>query len=132
MRWPVLVIPALLAGCAASADAPSGPQNTKQAAELADALKGLTPGRPQSCIDQVRIRDVRKFPGTILYIYSRDEIYRNDVGGGCQGLRYGDPIVSRTPSGQLCSGDILRTFSPGTPNIPSGSCSLGSFVPYTK
>ena len=60
------------------------------------------------------------------------EDHRNDVSGGCTGLRYGDPVVSKTYSSQLCRGDILRTFSPGTPNMPSGSCALNSFVPYTR
>jgi len=132
MRWLALVVPVLIAGCATDAGAPPGTTNPKQLAEIADALKGLTPGEPVSCIDQTRVRDVKKFEGTILYVYSRREIYRNDVGSGCQGLRYGDPIVSRTPTSQLCRGDILRTFSPSTPSMPSGSCSLASFVPYRR
>lgn len=131
MRWLALVVPVLLAGCAANGGLPTGTTNPKQLAEIADALKGLTPGEPKSCIDQTRVRDVKKFEGTILYVYSRREIYRNDV-AGCQGLRYGDPIVSRTVTTQLCRGDILRTFSPGVSNMPSGSCALNSFVPYTR
>jgi len=132
MRWLALLIPAMLAGCAAGADAPPGTTNPKQLAEIADALKGLTPGEPVTCIDQTRVRDVKKFEGTILYQYSSREIYRNDVNGGCQGLRYGDIIVSRTTTNQLCRGDIIHTVSPGAPGFPSGSCSLGSFVPYTR
>lgn len=131
MRRLALIVPVLLAGCAAGANSPSGTTNPKQLAKIADALKGLTPGEPKSCIDQTRVRDTKKFEGTILYVYSPREIYRNDV-DGCQGLRYGDPIVSRTMTTQLCRGDILRTFSPGTPGIPSGSCALNSFVPYTR
>jgi hypothetical protein len=121
MRWLALVIPALLAGCA-GAGTPPGTTDPKQLAEIADALKGLTPGEPVSCIDQTRVRNVKKFEGTILYQYSRRQIYRNDVNGGCHGLRYGDPIVSRTTTSQLCRGDIIHTFSPGTPNMPSGTC----------
>lgn len=131
MRWLALVVPVLIAGCASDGGTPPGTTNPKQLAEIADALKGLTPGEPVSCIDQTRVRDVKKFEGTIVYVYSQREMYRNDV-DGCQGLRYGDPIVSRTPTTQLCRGDILRTFSPGTPNIPSGSCALNSFVPYRR
>ena len=130
MRWLALVIPVLLAGCAANGP-PAGP-GPKQLAEIADALKGLTPGKPTTCIDQTRAQNVKTFEGTILYIYSPREIYRNDVTPGCAGLQYGDPIVSRTVSTQLCSGDILRTFSPGTPNIQSGSCALNQFTPYRR
>lgn len=131
MRWLALIVPVLLAGCATGTNSPPGTTNPKQLAEIADALKGLTPGEPKSCIDQTRVQNVKKFEGTILYVYSPREIYRNDV-DGCQGLRYGDPIVSKTYSGQLCRGDILRTFSPGAPHMPSGSCALNSFVPYTR
>ncbi|TPG40476.1 hypothetical protein EAH79_11210 [Sphingomonas koreensis] len=120
----------IVAGCAGSAE-PSGATNPKQLAEIADALKGLTPGEPTSCIDQTRVRDVKKFENTILYQYSPREIYRNDVTPGCSGLRFGDPIVSRTVTSQLCRGDIIRTFSPG-PNTPSGSCALNAFVPYKR
>jgi len=131
MRWLALLVPVLLAGCAANAGPATGTDDPKQLARIADALKGLTPGEPKTCIDQMRVRDTRKFEGTILYVYSPREIYRNDV-SGCEGLRYGDPIVSKTYTNQLCRGDILRTFSPGTPNIPSGTCALNSFVPYTR
>jgi hypothetical protein len=132
MRWLAFFIPVLLAGCAANAGPSAGTTNPKQVAKIADALKGLTPGKPVSCIDQTRIRDLKKFEGTLLYEYSPREIYRNDVDGGCSGLRYGDPVVSKTYSNQLCRGDIIRTFSPGTPNMPSGTCALNSFVPYTR
>lgn len=132
MRWLALVIPVLLAGCAANAGAPPDAASPKQLAEIADALKGLTAGEPRSCIDQTRVTNVRKFEGTILYLYSPREIYRNDVKGGCSGLRYGDTIVSRTPTTQLCRGDIIRTVTPSNPSMPSGSCALGEFVPYKR
>jgi hypothetical protein len=131
MRWVALLFPVLIAGCAANAGPQTGTDDPKQLAKIADALKGLTPGEPTACIDQTRVRDMKKFEGTILYEYSAREIYRNDV-SGCEGLRYGDPIVSKTYSGQLCRGDILRTFSPGASHMPSGSCALTSFVPYTR
>ena len=132
MRWLALILPVVLTGCAANGGPPPGPTDPKELAKIAEALKGLTPGAPQSCIDQTRIRDVKKFQDVILYVYSPREIYRNDVTPGCFGLRYGDPIVSKTTTSQLCSGDILRTFSPGGPNMPSGSCALNSFVPYRR
>lgn len=132
MKWLALLLPIAIAGCATGADNGPGTTNPKQLAAIAKALDGLTPGEPRSCIDQTRVRDVKKFDGTILYVYSPREIYRNDVTPGCAGLQYGDPIVSRTVSTELCSGDILRTFSPGTPNIQSGSCALNQFTPYRR
>ena len=131
MRWLALILPVVLAGCAANGGPPPGPTDPKELAKIAEALKGLTPGAPQSCIDQTRVRDVQKFQNTILYKYSPREIYRTDVGSGCAGLRYGDIIVSRTISSQLCSGDIIHTVAPGS-HIPSGSCGLGKFTPYKR
>lgn len=130
-RLALVSLSLLAAGCAAGADAPPGTTNPKQLAEIADALKGLTPGKPLTCIDQSRVQNIKTFENTILYQYSPREIYRNDTSGGCAGLRYGDIVVSRTPTGQLCRGDIIHTVSPGS-NMPSGSCGLGSFIPYRR
>jgi hypothetical protein len=103
----------------------------KEASEINDLLKGLSPGEPQSCIQQTRVTQSHAFTNTILYEYSPREIYRVTTTPGCTGLRYGDIIVSRTPSGNLCRGDIIRTVSPGS-SIPSGSCALGDFIPYRR
>jgi hypothetical protein len=130
-RLALISLGLLLAGCAASADTPPGTTNPKQLAEIADALKGLTPGKPETCIDQTRVHNIKTFENTILYQYSPREIYRNDTSGGCAGLRYGDIVVSRTPTGQLCRGDIIHTVSPGSRTM-SGACGLGSFVPYRR
>jgi isopentenyl phosphate kinase len=123
----------LLAGCAATAGPAdnNGARDAKQIAKIDDALKGLTPGTPQSCIDQSLVRDVKKFQNTILYQYSRREIYRNNTSDGCSGLQYGDVIVSRTMTGQLCSGDIIHTVASGGPGL-TGTCALGPFIPYRR
>jgi hypothetical protein len=124
----------LLAGCSTHQAGISGDPSgltARESAEIADALKGMTPGQPVTCIDQSRIRDVRKFTNTILYQYSGREIYRVATTPGCTGLRYGDIIVSHTTSNQLCRGDIIRTRAPNGPG-PTGSCALGPFVPYRR
>lgn len=124
----------LLAGCAAQQGGASGDPaglTAREAGKIAAALKGLTPGQPVTCIDQSRIRDTRKFTNTILYQYSPREIYRVTTTPGCTGLRYGDIIVSRTTTDQLCRGDIIRTAAPNGAG-PTGTCALGSFVPYRR
>jgi hypothetical protein len=124
----------LLAGCAAQQGGASGDPaglTAREAGKVAAALKGLTPGQPVTCIDQSRIRDTRKFTNTILYQYSPREIYRVTTTPGCTGLRYGDIIVSRTTTDQLCRGDIIRTAAPNGAG-PTGTCALGSFVPYRR
>jgi hypothetical protein len=129
---PILCL--ALAGCSVQhGNVASNPDalSAREAADLNDALKGLTPGQPVSCIDQSRIRDVRKFTNTILYVYSQREVYRTTTTPGCSGLRYGDIIVSRTVSDQLCRGDIIHTRAPEGAG-PTGSCALGAFVPYRR
>lgn len=106
-------------------------QEARDQAALAKALTGFTPGKPASCIDQRRITDTQRIGDTILYKYSRHELYRADTNGGCFGLRRGDAIISRTPSGQLCSGDILNTVDMVT-HVNSGSCTVREFVPYRR
>lgn len=89
------------------------------------------PGKPQSCIDPFRFSNSTRVGDTILYKSSGREIYRNDTSGGCGGLRRGDTIVTRSFSGQLCRGDIIRTVDLPS-RIPTGSCVFGDFVPYRK
>ncbi|HSI17792.1 MAG TPA: hypothetical protein VK980_08490 [Sphingomonas sp.] len=128
------VIPAalLLVGSAAlSADSYRARQEARDAAALAKALDGLTPGKPTSCIDPRRINDTQRIGDKILYKTSRRELYVNDTGGGCFGLRNGDAIVTKSYTGQFCRGDIVQTVDLPA-RVPSGSCTFGDFVPYRK
>ncbi|MCM8729518.1 hypothetical protein ACFO8O_00860 [Hephaestia sp. GCM10023244] len=128
-----LIALVLLGGCATTAQdqAANADRQAKTEAEIADTLKGLTPGEPKSCIDQTRVQNVRKYAGAIIYEYSPREKYRNNVSDGCFGLSRGDIIVTKTPTSQLCRGEIITMVSPGS-RMPSGSCGLGDFVPYKK
>ena len=129
-----LIIPAalLLAGSAAlSADSYRERQEARDAAALAKALDGLTPGKAMTCIDPRRINDTQRIGDKILYKTSRSELYVTDTGGGCFGLRNGDAIITKSYSGQFCRGDIVRTVDLPA-HIPSGSCAFGDFVPYRK
>lgn len=134
VRYTLPLLLLALAGCDAQhahifGDPPA--LTAREAAEISDTLKGLTPGKPQSCIEQSRVTQVQKYTNTILYEYSPREIYRVTTTPGCSGLRYGDILVTHTTTGELCSGDIVRTVSPGA-NMPSGTCALGMFTPYRR
>ena len=129
-----LIIPValLLAGSAAlSADSYRQRQEARDSADLAKALAGYTPGKPMSCIQPSRIRETQRIGDKIIYKYSRNEIYVNDTGGGCFGLRSGDAIITKSTTGQFCRGDIVRTADLVS-HMPSGSCTFGDFVPYRK
>lgn len=132
-----VVLPAILlfAGSAAlSADSRgyAAREAAADRARLDHALAGLVPGKPQQCLHQFpTLYDTQRFGDTILYRRSDHEVYRTDTGGGCFGLRRGDAIITKTTTGELCRGDIIQTVDL-VEHIPSGSCSFGEFVPYTK
>jgi hypothetical protein len=129
-----LIIPAalLLVGSAAlSADSYRQREEARDNADLAKALAGYTPGKPMTCIETTRIRDTQRVGDKIIYKYSSREMYVNDTGGGCFGLRSGDAIITKSYTGQFCRGDIVRTADLTT-HTPSGSCAFGDFVPYRK
>ena len=128
----IIPVALLLASSAAlSADSYRAREEAKDQADLARALAGFTPGKPTSCIGQYRISDTQRFGDKIIYKISSHEIYVNDTGGGCFGLRDGDAIVTHSYTGQLCRGDIVSTFD-FTSRIGSGSCAFGDFIPYHK
>lgn len=132
----VLLLASLLAttGCTLS------PRDKAQLAERAAsdqqqldvALAGLTPGKPEACLNQTRRNfSTKRIGDTILYVASRDLIYRNDTNGGCSVARPDDILITSTPQPGLCRGDIVRTVQP-TIFTPTGSCGLGDFVPYAR
>lgn len=128
---PLLAI--ALSGCAASA-AENARATARQASEqqkLAEALNGLTPQKPVSCIDDYRTGEVKAYGPTILYKIGRDLIYRSDTGGGCENIARGDILVTKSISGRLCAGDIAQTYD-STSRFQTGSCSFSSFTPYRR
>jgi hypothetical protein len=128
----ILPVALLLAGSAAvSKDSYRERQVAHDRVELAKALDGYTAGKPTTCIDPRRITETQRVGDTIIYKYSRREMYVTDTGGGCFGLRNGDAIVTKSYSGQFCRGDIVTTVDLPA-HIPSGSCAFGDFVPWRK
>ena len=93
-------------------------------------IEGKQPGQPVSCIIQRNIRSTKYLGNhTILYMMNNGIVYRNDPPGGCPGLSSSAALVTRTPTGQLCSGDIAQVRDYGL-NYSGGSCALAQFVPY--
>lgn len=127
----------LLAIAVTAACAPTPRELQQQAAaEAGDRaaldreLAGRTPGRPQDCVQQTRLRDMKSYGGTLVYRGDGDTRYVNVTGGGCERVSSDDAfLVTATPSTLLCRGDIATAVS-RTSNFPIGSCSYGEFVPY--
>ena len=136
MRAVFVAIPSallFLAACAPTmADRERMAQDeARNEAQIDKALAGLTPGKAQDCIDPRLAQSTETYGNTILYKNGRNLIYRNDTSGGCFGLSRDDIIVTKSYTGQLCHGDIVRTVDRGS-HMQSGSCTFGSFVPYRK
>jgi hypothetical protein len=103
-------------------------------ADLATTLRGLTPGKPTQCIGQYTTRQVNAYGPTIVYTISPRLKFVSQTAGGCEGIGQrsrGDILVTRTTTGQLCSGDIAQTVDRSS-GFFTGSCSFGEFVPYRK
>lgn len=129
------VSPAILVAAALTVTAASPQQLTsqqRQQEKLTKRLDGLVAGKPVNCLPRDRVTDVKGYNGTILYIQGKNTVWRNDTGGGCEGLgRNDDILVSRSSMGQYCSGDIIETRSRTGLHF-TGVCSLGEFTPYTR
>ncbi|WP_174297609.1 hypothetical protein [Sphingomonas bacterium] len=136
---PTTVTLALLAGCALAGGCTVTPAERArdQAAaattqqKLDARLAGLSPGPQTDCIPQYPTVHSEPYGAKIVYIVSNRLVYVNDTGGGCEGLDRGDYLVTISHGGRLCRGDIGQTFQTGT-NVPTGSCALGSFTPYSR
>lgn len=104
----------------------------RAANELDVALAGLVPGEPQTCVNMRELGSSETIgERTILYRANPGLIYRNDPPGGCPGLDENAAMVTRTPTSQLCSGEIIRVIDNQTGTF-RGSCALGEFVPYRR
>lgn len=124
-----LVLP--LAACAQSGNTETQ-LGTREAEELARAIEGRVAGDPVSCVPADRGSDLRAIgDNTLLYRYSRDVVYVNNLQGACHGLAQGDTLVLNRTTSQYCRGDIARVVNLPS-GMPSGSCSLGDFTPYRR
>lgn len=128
---PLLLL--AVAACAPSASqrVASAAAADKTAADLNRALAGLTPRQPVSCLPTAARTQSTAYGSTIIYTVSRREKYRNDTVGGCESIARGDILVTRSPAGQLCSGDIAQTVDPGS-RMQTGGCALREFIPYRR
>ena len=100
-------------------------------AALDRELAGLVPGRPQACVQQIELREVNAYGDTFVYGSRGRTRYVNRTSGGCGDVGGEAILVTRTPSSQLCRGDIATSINRAS-RVTTGSCSFGDFVPYTK
>ena len=101
-------------------------------AELADAMKGLSPGTPQDCMPIDRTDGPRIIGGgVVLYRESGRRTWLARTEGECPWLRRDAVMVTEVFGNQLCRTDRFRTIDRGS-SIPSGYCQFSSFTPYER
>ena len=100
-------------------------------AQLARALGGRVAGEPVNCIDLHRIRSSRVIEHTAILYDAGSVIYVNRPRNGADQLNRFDTLVTRTPSTQLCSVDVVHTVDLSS-NTFTGSVFLDEFVPYRR
>lgn len=126
MRLALLTI--ALAATAAQAGTSAG---ADPEAKIARLVAGRVAGPPRSCIPQMR--DDRSFQiphvGMVYDVGATRYVMRFE--GGCGPMTAATNAITRTPTGQLCSGDIAQIVT-APPSIPVGSCIFGRFTPYTR
>lgn len=132
--WLLLCLAA--AGCAPTAADTARQQDraAAQADRLAKALAGRTPGEPQDCLSGIDRRatvGTTTYGSTILFRVGGNRVFRNDMNGNCVSPSFDPIVVTQTPTGSLCRGDIAQLIDRGS-RFPVGSCSYGPFVPYTR
>lgn len=131
---PLIALP-LLGACMSGppspeAQAAAADRQAEIDAEIARELAGKVPGDPVSCISINRVRSSKHIGDqTLLYEVSSNLVYRNDPVGGCNGLDFGRALITRTPSTQLCAGDIARVADLQT-GMDTGSCAFSEWIPY--
>lgn len=131
-----ILLPSLLifaAACTPTArdlDRRAGAEAASRAA-LDKELAGLVPGQPQGCVQQFQLRASKRFGDIIVYQTNGSQRYVTRTNGGCGQDSDDSYLVTRTPTGQLCRGDIAQAIS-RTAQFPVGACSFGDFVPYSK
>lgn len=126
-----LFFPLIVLGGVAHAGSP--PAAAALSPKAVEMLVGRTPREAVTCIPLRDIRSTTIVDGTAI-IYKRDArrwYVSSPAGGACPALRANRTLVTRTPTNQLCRGDIVRVIDPPGP-MEYGSCGLGEFVLYAK
>lgn len=118
----VLMLAALLAGCATTT---SEPVNDGAAKRLAGLQRT---GEKQTCLSLAVINEITAVDEKTLLIRSgANNWYVSDLGSRCRGVvNQGNRIEYTTSLSQLCRNDILRIVDNAN-GFLTGSCGMGSF-----
>lgn len=132
----LLMLSLALAGCAETPkqEAARAAETDRTRADLDRELAGLVPGPAKSCLQSWERDQVKAFGDTLVYRArggGRNSTRYVTQTTGCRGVGDDSILVTRTPTTQLCRGDIATTVD-RTSRFPTGGCSFGDFVPYSR
>lgn len=93
-------------------------------------LAGKTAGSEEACFNTQRSHPrLSAYGKKLIYWVSPKLVYVTETSGGCEGVSFGDTLTTYPFKARLCRGDLAHTI--GVPSgKPSGSCTIGNFVPY--
>jgi len=136
MRNNVLVLSILAlaaTGCAQTPQDAARAQADAAAtqAKLGKELAGLAPSGTSDCLDYVGSTSMKAFGSTLVYTANPNLKYVTNTGGGCEAVQRGDVLVTKSPTGRLCRGDIATTVMPQA-RVQTGSCAIGGFTVYKR
>lgn len=124
-----LIAASLSLPVAASSESRRDKRDRKEADQLETSLKGLQSGASRTCIRLHDVRSTDVIGDSILYLMNSRLTYRNQTRGRCNDN--GRALITRTFSGDLCRGDIVRSVDLLS-GIEGGFCVLGDFVAYNR
>ncbi|MES2288603.1 MAG: hypothetical protein V4530_02610 [Pseudomonadota bacterium] len=127
-RLPLIRISTAAIALLLTASCATVPQETGPDPKLAEALKGMHPGKPRSCIPLDEARSAKVYRGAILYTPGRRMSYVN-TSPGCYTNDYDPLFVVEAFGTQLCKGDTVK-FVDRLSGMQGGFCVLGEFTPY--
>ncbi len=134
-----LAAAALTAGCAYDGDTQSSASASRTAEvdyrgrTLAQVLEGRRAERPRSCVSSRELGGNEGFGENVILFRGQTNsvVFVNRPTAGCPEIGPGRAIRVRTPSAQICSGEIIDVFDP-VAGFDFGSCALGEFTPYRR
>ena len=128
-----LTAAAILAGCTVGPPPAPVPLDAKQQARLTQLIGGKVAGTPRSCLPNWRSHAMTAIDDmTLVFRESPGRVWVQTPQNPCNLVSMGPyALVTRTPTGQLCRGDIAQVVDPMS-GANVGSCVMGDFVPYVR
>ena len=129
MKKIIALFVAPLAGCMAE---PPMEMSAQAQTEFAALIEGRVAEQPRHCVSRRDLRGNRSVGDAIVFEGpTRNTFFVNRPTVGCPDLDSGRALITRSPSAQLCAGEIAEVVDTAA-GFTVGSCTLGEFTPYHR